>query len=227
MIEISRLKDLNAAKLFLGFRIGAIRRRDFAVFPVQGQRGLRRLKKPPLSGTTSFRAHVLIPPRKAPFLQKVRLDGDFGIAGGQFEKSSTQATVKDFSARARGEKPEDGPDKDTAISDLSGLVELRDAIATFSNFSFVVTGASARMHGTYHLQSRAVDLHGTLKSDAELSKMSSGFKSVLLKPFDVFFKKRHAGAVVPVHLIGTYDDPQPGVDIVSKKSHSERRTTAN
>src|SRR5229473_2373444 len=45
MIEVSRLKDLNAAKLFLGFRIGAIRRRDFAVFPVQGQRRLRRLKR--------------------------------------------------------------------------------------------------------------------------------------------------------------------------------------
>src|SRR5467141_1718999 len=45
MIEISRLKDLNAAKLFLGFRIRAIRRRDFAVFPAQGQRGLRRLKR--------------------------------------------------------------------------------------------------------------------------------------------------------------------------------------
>src|SRR5271168_1625886 len=45
MIEVSRLKDLNAAKLFLGFRIGAIGHRDFAVFPVQGQRGLRRLKR--------------------------------------------------------------------------------------------------------------------------------------------------------------------------------------
>src|SRR5437870_13490613 len=44
MIEVSRLKDLNAAKLFFGFRIGAVCRRDFAVFPVQGQRGLRRLK---------------------------------------------------------------------------------------------------------------------------------------------------------------------------------------
>src|SRR6058998_4228061 len=44
MIEVSRLKDLNAAKLFLGLRIGAISRRDFVVFPVQGQRGLRRLK---------------------------------------------------------------------------------------------------------------------------------------------------------------------------------------
>src|SRR5258708_32390559 len=45
MIEVSRLKDLNAAKLFLGFRIGAIGGRDFAVFPVQGQRALRRLKR--------------------------------------------------------------------------------------------------------------------------------------------------------------------------------------
>src|SRR6266516_3610885 len=44
MIEVSRLKDLNAAELFLGFRIGAISRRDFAVFPAQRQRGLRRLK---------------------------------------------------------------------------------------------------------------------------------------------------------------------------------------
>src|SRR5260370_316228 len=45
MIEVSRLEDLNAAKLFRGFRIGAISRRDFAVFPIQGQRGLRRLKR--------------------------------------------------------------------------------------------------------------------------------------------------------------------------------------
>src|SRR6267378_7400881 len=45
MIEVSRLKDLKAAKLFLGFRIGAVGGRDFAVFPVQGQRGLRRLKR--------------------------------------------------------------------------------------------------------------------------------------------------------------------------------------
>jgi hypothetical protein len=30
MIQVSRPKDLNAAKLFLGFRTGAISRRDFA-----------------------------------------------------------------------------------------------------------------------------------------------------------------------------------------------------
>ena len=45
MIKVSRLKDLNAAELFLGFRIGAIGGRNFAVFPVQGQRSLRRLQR--------------------------------------------------------------------------------------------------------------------------------------------------------------------------------------
>src|SRR5688572_22457190 len=45
MIEVSRLNDMNAAELFLGLRIGAVGGRDFAVFPVQGQRGLRRLER--------------------------------------------------------------------------------------------------------------------------------------------------------------------------------------
>jgi hypothetical protein len=45
MIEVSRLKDLNAAELFLGFRVGAVSRRNFAVFPLQGHGGLRRLKR--------------------------------------------------------------------------------------------------------------------------------------------------------------------------------------
>src|SRR5579864_1254958 len=45
MIHVPRLKDENAAELFLGFGIGAVGRRDFAVFPVQGQRGLRRPKR--------------------------------------------------------------------------------------------------------------------------------------------------------------------------------------
>src|ERR1700689_1277796 len=44
MIEVSRFEDLNAAKGFLGFRIRAVGRRDFAVLPGQGQRSLRRLK---------------------------------------------------------------------------------------------------------------------------------------------------------------------------------------
>src|SRR6516164_2067828 len=45
MIHVPRLKDENAAELFLGFRIGTVRGYDFAVLPIQGQRGFRRLKR--------------------------------------------------------------------------------------------------------------------------------------------------------------------------------------
>lgn len=78
------------------------------------------------------------------------------------------------------------------------------------------------MHGTYGLESPKVDLHGMLKSDAEVSKMSWGIKPALLNPFDAFFKKKHAGAVVPVYLIETYDNPKPGLDIPSKQPESKK-----
>src|ERR1700691_2065932 len=45
MIHVPRLKDENAAELFLGFRIGSVRGCDLAVLPIQGQGGFRRLKR--------------------------------------------------------------------------------------------------------------------------------------------------------------------------------------
>src|SRR5271157_3982028 len=45
MIHVPRLKDENTAELFLGFRIGTVRSCHFAVLPIQGQGGFRRLKR--------------------------------------------------------------------------------------------------------------------------------------------------------------------------------------
>lgn len=189
-----------------------------------------REPKPPLNGTASFRAHVVIPPEMHPFIHKVRLTGDFGIEGGQFTKASTQAEVDNLSESARGARPDnklEDENSDRVISDLAGQVELRDATATFGNLEFMVPGASARMHGTYNLESEVVDLHGTLASDAELSKMSGGMKSVLLKPFDVFFKKKRAGAVLPVHLTGTYRAPHAGLDLPVPQSSAKPSDSTN
>src|SRR5579864_4014131 len=44
MIHVPRLKHANAAELLLGFRIGTVGRRHFAVPPIQGQRVFRRLR---------------------------------------------------------------------------------------------------------------------------------------------------------------------------------------
>src|SRR4030095_4821066 len=45
MIHVPRLKDEKAAELFLGFHKGAVRGCDFAVLPIEGQGGFRRLKR--------------------------------------------------------------------------------------------------------------------------------------------------------------------------------------
>jgi hypothetical protein len=182
-----------------------------------------RGSKAPLNGVTSFRAHVVIPPGDRPFLEKVRLVGDFGIQEGHFVNSSTEASVETLSESARGMKPDstlDPQDQDRVLSDLSGHVDLHNATANFSDLSFRVPGAWAQMHGIYNVESKAIDLHGTLKTDSEFSQMTSGFKSALLKPFDSFFRrKHHPGSRLAIHLLGTYDDPQAGVDLTGKRSH--------
>ena len=149
----------------------------------------------------------------------------FGWSEISFAKAATQASVDTLSQKALGEKvgyDSDAGDPGRVISELAGHVELRDATATFKNFRFAVPGASAEMHGTYKLESRVVDLHGTLRTEEEFSEMTSGFKSVVLRPFDVFFRRRRAGAVMTVHLMGTYDAPQAGLDLPAKKASGNK-----
>ena len=45
MIHVPRLKNNNAAELFFGFGIGAVGRCHLAILPIQGQGGLRPLKR--------------------------------------------------------------------------------------------------------------------------------------------------------------------------------------
>jgi hypothetical protein len=102
------------------------------------------------------------------------------------------------------------------VLNLRGHVELRDAVAKFTTLTFNVPGASARMDGTYNLLNQQIDFHGMLKTDAELSQETSGIKSALLKPLDPLFKRKKAGAAIPVKMTGTYRDPQFGFDVVGE-----------
>lgn len=195
---------------------------DFAVSDGRIQDMLRlfvRERPIPMSGVTSFRAHVTVPPEGKPFLNEVTLDGDFGIAGGHFEKPATQAKADDLSASARGDKKaRDAQQKnanvpqENVISDLRGSVSLRNGVATFRNLSFKVPGADARLHGTYNLLSEAVNFHGTLKMDSKFSKSTSGIKSVFAKIIDPFVNKK-GGSVVPVVMNGTYAHPHFALDL--------------
>jgi AsmA-like C-terminal region len=169
----------------------------------------------PMSGAISLKAKAEIPPGKEPFLEKVKLRGGFGIEDGSFSKPKTQESVNELSAGARGEKMEDA---ETVLTDLKGQVVLEYGIAKFSDLSFGIPGAKAQMYGTYNLLNHKIDLHGRMQVDTTISKTTTGMKSLLLKAIDPFFKKKRKGEIVPVHITGTYEHPQFGLDLTSQKN---------
>lgn len=172
--------------------------------------GLFTSDGPPMSGPVSVSSSVEIPPADMPFLNKVRLHGTFGVDDGSFTKPETQRDVEALSAGARGMNKEN---QETVLTDLKGQVDLVSGNARFRELSFGVPGANAHLQGTYNILNYRINLHGLMRVDTKISKTSSGVKSVLLKLMDPFFKKKHKGEVVPVHIEGTYEKPQFGLDL--------------
>jgi hypothetical protein len=127
-------------------------------------------------------------------------------------RSTTQKKVDNLSQLAEGEKENDDPA--SVVENLKGHVVLKDAIATLSDLSFSVPGALAHVHGTYGLLTERINLHGTLQVDNKLSKGSNGAKSVLAKFMEPFLKKKNAGEIVPIKIIGTFSHPSYGLDLV-------------
>lgn len=113
-------------------------------------------------------------------------------------------------------------DAETVLTDLEGQVTLEQGIAKFSNLTFGVPGAKARVDGIYNLLNEKIDMHGRMRVDTKISKTTTGFKSFLLKAIDPIFKKKKKGEVVPIHITGTYEHPQYGLDLTqpNNQGHS-------
>jgi hypothetical protein len=159
----------------------------------------------PMVGPIVFRAHAVVPPSHERFTTKVSLDGQFDISGGEFSNPKTQAGADSLSEHAEGE-PKERPER--IRQHLRCTVALRKGTAVFSHSVFSVPGANAVFAGSYNLLNKRVNLHGSMAMQATLSQATTGVKSVFLKLLDPFYKKKHAGAVVPVSITGTYDHPQ-------------------
>jgi hypothetical protein len=170
--------------------------------------------KPPLEGATTFKAHVVWPSGDQHFLKRVMLNGDFVIEHARWENAERQSNLGMLSKRASGNKKD--PATPEVAANIKGNVELSRAIATFKDTVCTIPGAEATLNGTYNLENTKIDFHGSLKTDASISEDSTGAKAVLLKPLDPLFKRKHAGAVVPVAVSGTYNDPHFGVVLPGK-----------
>ena len=176
-----------------------------------------------MSGNVTLQTHVEIPPGKEEFLKKIKLCGSFGIAGGTFSKPSTQQGI-DKSERRGARRKRSTLDPETVLTDLTGRVDLQRGISTFSDLSFGVPGADARVHGTYNLLNERIDLRGQMQVQSRISNTEKGSKAFLLKMMEPFFKKRKKGEIVPGtnlrNLPSSLVRPQP------ERQESPNRTPA-
>ncbi len=153
---------------------------------------------PGLNGVVSLRYTVELPPGEKPFLARLKLTGIMGVSGGRFTDPVTQKGLEHISANA---VPEVNDPAD-AVSNMRGRVSTANGVATLSDISFDVPGASAQLNGTYQLLTHRLDLRGTVRLDEKLSQTTTGVKSFLLKALDPFFRRKKHLSVVPIRISG-------------------------
>jgi hypothetical protein len=179
---------------------------------------LVKAKRPLLTGAVNFKTKILIPPGPEDILDKLKLDGQFGIGSAEFTDPKLTERLQTLSERARGiAKKDEQESPETVASNFRGRFKLADGIVRLSQLSFTVPGALVRLAGTYCLRSGEINLHGTFRMRATLSQTQSGMKHWLLKPFDRFFQREGAGFVLPVKITGTKDHPQFAAEIFRRE----------
>ncbi len=162
----------------------------------------------PITGLVWLKAHahVAAADRDAEFLQRLSVDGGFDVPDERLTNRATERTLSAFSQRAQEAKPSNDDDTSGSsadvLSSVEGKVTIRDGMVSTKRLTFQIPGADANLNGTYNLRNGTVHLVGNLRMKSDISHTATGFKSFLLKPLIPFFKKKKAGAVVPIVVKG-------------------------
>jgi hypothetical protein len=169
---------------------------------------------PLLTGDLSLKSTLHIPPGQAPVHERMGLKGRFTLAQVKFASQKVEDRIEELSLRGQGRPKEAKSDSGEKIpADIESDFQIAGGAISFPNLAFTVPGADIELHGTYKLDGGILDFQGLAKMQATISKMVGGWKGLLLKPADRFFKKDGVGAEIPIHIDGTYKDPHFGVDV--------------
>ena len=190
-------------KLTVDIREGRIE--DLLRLAVKGE-------KPLLVGRVGLTTDFELPPGDRDVVEKLLLAGQFDVDGARFSDPAVQKRLSGMSHRARGRDPD--ARAENVVSDLSGTFRLKDGSLSFSSLAFGLPGATVRLRGSYGLKSEAIAFDGTLRMDATISEAAGGgLKGLFLKAIDPIFRKKGAGAIVPIKVRGTREKPQFGLDV--------------
>jgi hypothetical protein len=135
-----------------------------------------------------------------------------------------QDRIAGLSARGQG-RPKDAKNGGHADvrSTMNGSFKMADRVVTLSALEYTVPGAVIDLKGSYAVEGGKLNFAGTAKMDATVSAMVGGWKGLLLKPIDRYFQKDGAGTEVPIHIEGTRENPQFGIDFNRMKGSSAQR----
>jgi hypothetical protein len=170
---------------------------------------------PFLEGRLVLHTRIDIPPLTTKVREKLEMDGHFELLGARFLHATVQNLINGVSHRAEG-LPRN-PDGGQVVSNMSGVFHLENAVIRFQKLSFGVPGAAIDLAGDYNLDSDALGFDGTLKLQATVSQMVTGWKRLVLRPADRFFEKNGAGTFLRIRIGGTSKAPKFGVNLAGRE----------
>lgn len=172
-----------------------------------------RSGKPIVTGTLHMKTHFELPPGTESIHDRMRLKGTFALEDALFTNPRLQDRIGSLSLRGQGRT---GAAPSAAASDVRSAMEGDFTIAggavDLPDLHYAVPGAEIRLNGVYGLDGSTLAFRGTARFQAPVSKLVGGWKGLLLKPVDPFFRKKGAGTVVHIHVEGTRADPHFGVN---------------
>ena len=161
--------------------------------------------RPPMTGGIRLHGHIDLPPGGAALLERVKIEGAFGVDASKFTDRQTERELARLSVSAiKGDKEEDRENPQTVFSDVAGQVNATDGVAHLSHISFSVPGAKALLSGTFSLMNYQTNLQGVLITKGNVADATTGIKSLFVKVLTPFFKKKHRVKAVPFKITGPY-----------------------
>jgi hypothetical protein len=179
---------------------------------------------PLLTGALDMNGKLHIPPGTDAVQNRLKLNGTFSLEDVRFTSAKVQDHIRELSLRGQGDPKEaHSTDANTVRSTMRGEFHMAAGTVTLPALEYTVPGADVNLKGTYEVDSGLISFEGTARMQATVSQMVGGWKGILLKPVDRYFKKDGAGAQIPVHIRGTRDDPEFGIDLNRMKTTSPQR----
>jgi hypothetical protein len=177
-----------------------------------------RTDPPVMKGPVEMKTRLSLAPGDASVADRLKLAGTFHVPRAHFTNEKVQSRVDSLSLRSQGKaRQAQEHNVENVPVDLQGVFTLNDGSLSFSYLHFLVPGTHVDMTGAYSLDGQTFDFRGKAWLEAKVSQMTTGWKSILLKPVDPFFSKGGAGTEIPIRISGTQSAPRFGLDFGHKE----------